>query len=69
MARAAGLVWLAVVVAAAGCSGPEEASRELVTATPLADRAEVACPRFARLPAAQTGLSFRNELRLSLIHI
>ena len=63
MARAAGLVWLAVGVAAAGCSRSDGAPREQMTATRLADRAKVEGPRFARLPAAQTGLSFRNELR------
>ena len=64
MARAAVLVWLATGAGVAGCSGPEEeATASTVALTPLAQRPSVAGPRFARLPATETGLVFRNELR------
>ena len=68
MARAAVLVWLVLVwfvvgVGAAGCSGPEVAEAPALRAAPLPARSPSAGPRFARLPAAQTGLTFRNELR------
>ena len=65
MARAAVWMWLCLAAGAgaAGCARPEQAELPLVTATPLRSREVRDGTRFARLPAAATGLSFRNELR------
>ncbi len=62
---------LAVVAAFTGCSenpGPKGSGgppkpAHLLLSKPLPDRPVVAGKRFARLDAAATGLSFRNELR------
>ena len=65
------LGFLAVIAAFAGCSensGPTGSGGpprppHLLRSEPLPDRAVVTGKRFARLDAAATGLSFRNELR------
>ncbi|MEC8252324.1 MAG: VCBS repeat-containing protein, partial [Planctomycetota bacterium] len=62
MSRAAKL-WLSVALGAAACSKDPASAGPVVTASPLPDRVVVDGPRFAKLPSAATGLTFRNELR------
>ena len=62
MSRAAKL-WLSVALGAAACSKDPASAGPVVTASPLPDRVAVDGPRFAKLPSAATGLTFRNELR------
>ncbi len=63
MSRAAWLVLVVVAWSGSGCSRETQGPSSFVTSTPLAARASVAGPRFARLDPGASGLRFRNELR------